>query len=200
MGKWFVNLYDPFMAPFEKKKFKTIRKHLIQQAEGHVLEIGSGTGVNFPFYKEALHVTRVTAIEPDPSMLDKSLSKIKDLSKVHAYLGDAQKLPFPDHTFDTVVGTLVFCTIPDPEKALSEIQRVLKPEGKLLLFEHVRLNHFFLSRLQDLLTPLWKQVCHGCCLNRNTLQIVTEAGFHAKKVDSTYKGLFLTMELISSKS
>jgi ubiquinone/menaquinone biosynthesis C-methylase UbiE len=95
------------------------------KAEGRVLEIGSGTGVNFPFYNNA---TQVDAVEPNAFMAKKSLDRRK-LAKIpiHTYLVKAEQLPFPDNTFDSVVGTLVFCTIPEPLKALKEIHRVSKP-------------------------------------------------------------------------
>jgi ubiquinone/menaquinone biosynthesis C-methylase UbiE len=181
------------MMPLEKNKFQTIRKHLISEAMGRVLEIGSGTGANFLFYDK---VSSVVAIEPNPDMLKKSIPKAqKQHVSIHPHIGDAETLSYPDHSFDTVVGTLVFCTIPNPDKALNEIRRVLKPGGKLLLFEHVRLNHSSLGILQDLLTPAWKRFCDGCCLNRNTLQLTKRAGFHVGKVDSIYKGLFLIIQL-----
>lgn len=186
------------MAPLEKKKFKKIRKRLISKAKGHVLEIGSGTGVNFPFYVNATHVT---AIEPNSDMLKRSCSKARNhFVPIQMHLGKADDLPFPDNTFDTVVGTLVFCTIPDSKKALAEIQHALKPDGKLLLFEHVRLNHSVLGKTQDLLTPLWKRMCDGCCLNRDTLQMVKNAGFHVDSVESIYNGLFLIMQVSNPKA
>lgn len=193
MGKWFPKVYDFLMAPLEKNKFKKVRKRFIAQAKGQVLEIGSGTGVNFPFYEKASHVT---AIEPNPEMLKRALPKVTESPvTLETCLGKAERLSFPENTFDTVVGTLVFCTIADPEKALAEIRRVLKPDGKLLLFEHVRMNHRVLGKAQDVLTPVWKRFCDGCCLNRDTLQAAKDAGFHAEQVESFYNGLFVLAEL-----
>jgi ubiquinone/menaquinone biosynthesis C-methylase UbiE len=120
-----IHVYDLLMKPLEITRFSGIREKLISNAEGRVLEIGSGTGVNFPLYKYA---TQVDAIEPNSYMRNKSLERMK-LTKIpiQTYLVKAESLPFPDSTFDTVVGTLVFCTIPDPLKALNEVRRVCKP-------------------------------------------------------------------------
>jgi ubiquinone/menaquinone biosynthesis C-methylase UbiE len=197
LGKWFPTVYDTLMAPLEKRRFKTIRRDLIAQAEGRVLEIGSGSGVNFPFYEKA---ARVTAIEPNPTMMKRSLPKARNaLVPIDTYLGKAERLPYLENTFDTVVGTLVFCTISEPQNALNEIQRVLKPGGKLLLFEHVRMNHAILSNMQDVLTPVWKHVCDGCHLNRDTLTLVRKTDFDVENVQSIYNGLFLVIESLNQK-
>ncbi|NTZ19050.1 class I SAM-dependent methyltransferase [Paenibacillus sp. JMULE4] len=108
--------------------------------------------------------------------------------------GDAQKLPYPTNSFDSIVGTLVLCTIPDPAKALAEIHRVCKPEGTILIFEHVRLNHLVLGKIQDWLTPVWKRLCVGCHLNRNTLETVEQAGFRVVQTTSMCRELFLVIE------
>lgn len=192
MGKWFPAIYDRMMAPLEKRQFKTIRSQLIAQAQGRVLEIGSGTGVNFPLYKRA---SRVSAIEPNPAMLKRSLPQIKMARvPIDTHIAKAENLPYSENTFDTVVGTLVFCTIPNPERALNEIQRVLKPEGELLLFEHVRMEQIGLARMQEVLTPVWKRLCDGCHLNRDTLGLIGKAGFQIENVQSIYNGLFLVIK------
>lgn len=181
------------MAPLEQKKFKHIRKELLNSAKGKVLELGSGTGINFPLYS---NVDEVIAIEPSQSMIDKSLSKHKlavvPIKIIHA---SAENLPFEDHTFDTVVATLVFCTIPNVEKAITELKRVCKPDGQILLFEHVKMENAVLSRLQEALTPFWKKVCDGCCLDRETLQSFTTQGLKVERVKQYYKDLFIVAEL-----
>ena len=105
----------------------------------------------------------------------------------------AEALPFPDHTFDTVIGTLVFCTIPEPRQALCELQRVSKPAGTALLFEHVRVHHPLAGRLQDWLTPVWERLAGGCHLNRDTLALLTQAGFDVTCIEPHYKELFLVI-------
>lgn len=197
MGKWFSRLYDPLMGPLERRGFGNIRKSLIGKAQGDVLEIGSGTGFNFPYYERA---QKVIAIEPESLMREKSLPRAQNASvPIDVISAGAEELPFPDNTFDTVVGTLVLCTIPDAPKALQEIRRVCKPDGQVLFFEHVRLDHPFLGRLQDWLTPTWKRLCDGCHLNRNTLAMIKEAGFKFTRVERHFKDIFLVIESVNKK-
>lgn len=196
MGKWFPRLYDTLMGPFERRGFGAIRRQLIQKASGEVLEIGSGTGLNFPFYVNA---KKVTAIEPEPLMKQLSLPRAQQ-AHVHIEVlsADAENLPFPDNHFDSVVCTLVLCTIPDPIKALEEISRVCKPDGQLFLFEHVKMDHHpFLGQLQERLTPLWRRLCDGCHLNRPTLELVKQAGFKVIHIKRYYKDIFLVAEAIN---
>jgi ubiquinone/menaquinone biosynthesis C-methylase UbiE len=191
MGRWFAAFYDMMMAPLERGGFQDIRKSLLRQARGTVLEIGAGTGANFPSYTEAAHVI---ALDPDPSMVERSFPRATHATvPIEVIVARAEALPFPDHTFDTVVGTLVFCTIPEPRQALGELRRVSKPGGTALLFEHVRVHHRLAGRLQDWLTPIWKQVAGGCHLNRDTLALLTQAGFDVTCIAPHYQGLFLVI-------
>ncbi|WP_188456537.1 class I SAM-dependent methyltransferase [Virgibacillus oceani] len=195
MGNWFPFVYDMTMKPLERTKFKKIRTKLINEAEGRVLEIGSGSGINFPYYKNAV---RVDAIEPNPMMKKRSYKNIKkSQTSIQTYSVKAEKLPFADNTFDSVVATLVFCTIPKPIQALNEIHRVTKPGGKILLFEHVRMNQAFLGKTQDVLTPLWKKVCDGCHLNRDTLGLLEKSNLTIVNVEFFYKGLFLSIACVN---
>jgi ubiquinone/menaquinone biosynthesis C-methylase UbiE len=184
----FAKWYDFFMSPLEQRKFKRIRSELLKSASGRVLELGSGTGINFPLYH---NVDTVIAIEPSQPMIDQSIIKQKaavvPIEIVHA---SAENLPFEDHTFDTVVATLVFCTIPNVEKAINELKRVCKPDGKVLLFEHVKMENAALSKMQESLTPFWKKVCDGCCLDRETLREFTNQGLKIERVEHFYKDLF----------
>ncbi|GLO65071.1 class I SAM-dependent methyltransferase [Oceanobacillus kimchii] len=195
MGKWFPSIYDLLMRPLEQTKLKKIRKTLVSQAVGRVLEVGSGTGVNFPHYLDA---TRVDAIEPNPLMKERALKRTERARiPIQTYLVKAEKLPFADNTFDTVVATLVFCTIPEPMKALQEIQRVSKPNAKILFFEHVRLDQASLGKTQDILTPLWKKICDGCHLNRDTLELIKQSNLSVLKVDSYFNGIFLSIKCLN---
>lgn len=193
MGKWFPKVYDTFMAPLEKRpSFQHMRKHLVQNAEGHVLEIGAGTGVNLDFYPSK--VTKLISSDPNPNMVEIAHQKKTVASiPVEFQVADAEDLPFPPEAFDTIVGTLVFCSIPHPVIALKEVERVLKPGGKLLLFEHVQLPQPFLRKTQDLLTPIWKHLCDGCHLNRDTLELIQASPFHISEVSSVYKALFISI-------
>ncbi|WP_412968202.1 class I SAM-dependent methyltransferase [Fredinandcohnia sp. 179-A 10B2 NHS] len=197
MSKVFPKFYDIAMKPLEVGRFKQIRKSLLQKAKGRVIEIGSGTGVNFPLYR---NVESVTAIEPSQYMIELSKSN-KELASVPIEIvqASAETLPFGDHTYDTVVATLVFCTIPNVRKALHEIKRLCKPNGKILLFEHVKMNNPILAKLQDLLTPAWSKICDGCCLNRETVNVLQQEGFQITNITSFYKGLFVVIEIENTK-
>ncbi|MDR6226851.1 class I SAM-dependent methyltransferase [Desmospora profundinema] len=197
MGKWFATFYDMWMGPLERKAFGRIRKKLLVKARGKVLEIGSGTGLNFPHYR---HAVTVTAVEPDPTMVRLSEQRAKNTPvPIQIITAGAEDLPFPDDSFDTVVGTLVLCTIPDPDKALREIRRVCRPGGRILFFEHVRVTHPILGRIQDWLTPVWKRFCDGCHLNRHTLEQIERSGLHVIRVERYFQDIFLVIEAASQK-
>lgn len=198
MGNLFPRLYDSFMTPLEKRPvFHSTRKHLIEEASGEVLEIGAGTGINFPFYNQS--VRHVLATDPNPEMVIRLSSKSASCAApIDIQLANAESLPHPASSFDTVVGTLVFCSIPHPEKALEELNRVLKPGGKLLLFEHVKLSNPMLQAAQNLLTPLWKHLCDGCHLNRETVSLIDMSPFVLEQVIPIYKGLFVSISATKS--
>jgi ubiquinone/menaquinone biosynthesis C-methylase UbiE len=194
MGNWFPRLYDSFMSPLEKRPvFQNTRKQLVVQASGDILEIGAGTGINFPFYTS--NARHVLATDPDPEML-KRMTQKKDLCAVpiDVQTANAESLPFSASAFDTVVATLVFCSISKPQRAIEELYRVLRPGGQLLLFEHVRMDHPALHKAQDLLTPLWKHLCDGCHLNRDTLSLINNSSFSVDQVIPIYKGLFISIK------
>ncbi|MDN3437814.1 class I SAM-dependent methyltransferase [Planococcus sp. APC 3900] len=192
MAGLFPHLYDTAMQPLEKMRFEKIRSGLVRKAEGRVLEIGFGTGANFRYYR---NVERVDAIEPNPAMSRQAIKRIKKAQiPIATYQTTAENLPFADNSFDTVMATLVFCTIPNPEQALREIQRVSKPGAKILMFEHVIMDQKIFGKTQVALTPLWKKLCDGCHLDRDTLWLVANSGLKVDKVTSYYKGLFLTIE------
>lgn len=198
MAIWFPSAYDFVMSPLEKLKFKNIRKELLRGLKGRVLEVGSGTGINFPLYEKG-YVEQVHAIEPDKMMIEKSEERMKKARvPIQLHIESAENLSFPDQSFDSVVATLVFCTIPDPAKAMQEVRRVSKPGAPVLFFEHVRMEQPFMGKMQDLLNPAWKRFADGCQLNRDTLSLVKEAGFEIKNVKSYYKGLFLVIECVNS--
>lgn len=165
-------LYDLALRPFARR-IDTLREELLSRSRGRVLELGVGTGLNLRFYPPGVEVT---GIEPDAAMLRRAKPRAAARA-VQLLEGDAQALPFADASFDTVVGTLVLCTVPDPALAMREARRVLKPQGRLLLLEHVRRNTPLAGRVLDALTPLWKHVAGGCHLNRDPSQHFAEAGF-----------------------
>ncbi len=164
--------YDFFMDPVEKAFLTKLRKKLLEEAKGKILEIGSGTGVNFELYNNH----QVVAIEPDKKLRDESLKKVNGRN-ITIISGDAENLDFDDNEFDTVVVTLVLCTIPDYKKSLLEIKRVCKKGGKILVLEHVRHRNKALALLQDILTPGWKKIALGCHLNRPTVEVIESLDF-----------------------
>ncbi|PID20733.1 SAM-dependent methyltransferase [Sporosarcina sp. P3] len=188
----FPTIYDIAMKPLEASRFKKVRTELVRNAQGEVLEIGSGTGINFPYYRQAKHVA---AIEPNPEMSRRASRRGRNAHvPITLYEAKAESLPFADHTFDTVISTLVFCTIPNPLLALKEIQRVSKPGATIIFFEHVKMKQPTLAKAQELVNPLWEKVCDGCQLNRDTLSMILDAGLYVEELESLYGGLFLSIQ------
>lgn len=166
------------------------REWVTDRAHGLVLEIGAGDGVNLVYYHPD---AQVIATEPDAESLE-LITEYEDnviLAQV-----DAETLPFPDATFDAVVGTLVFCTIPDAARALHEVRRVLKPNGSLRLVEHVRAKNPVGSALMHLVNPVWHCMTGGCNLNRDTLGAVRAAGFQILQVNRQKMGLILGIDAV----
>ena len=159
-----------------------MRKEIIDQAGGLVLEIGTGTGLNFPFYQPG-HVERVEAVEPDAAMLRYARGRLSTARvPIELKQARAEALPFADETFDSVVTTLVFCSVADPLKGLLEVKRVLKPGGLLLMVEHVRAQATPVACVQNALVPLTTRFAGNCHWNRNTASTVIRAGFQMKNL------------------
>ncbi len=147
------------------------------EAYGTVLEIGSGNGMNFFFYQKD-KVTRVEATEPDLAMLPYAKKSLAEASvPINIIQAPAEELPFAGETFDSAVATLVFCSVNDPVRSFQEILRVLKPEGTLFLFEHVRSYNTLSSGIQDLVVPLTTRLSGNCHWNRDTPSLLKQSGF-----------------------
>jgi len=191
--------YDRGMWLLERLSLRPLRQRVLAKAEGEVLEIGAGTGSNLPLYSVGV---RVTAIELRPAHLAAALRKAQDAGRaiVTAAAANAQWLPFGDAVFDTVVGTLVFCSINDPSAALAEIRRVLKPGGRLLLLEHVRGQTPVSRLLTDALHPLWFAMQGECHLNRETARTVTAAGFRVDHTEPHGRGLVQIIDAVAPAS
>jgi ubiquinone/menaquinone biosynthesis C-methylase UbiE len=175
-------LYDFASRKAEKGELGERRTDLLSGLEGEVLEIGAGTGLNLPHYENAI---RVVAVEPDTSMASRLRKRITAAKiPVEIVSGSAESLPFPDGSFHTVVATFVFCSVKDPAAALTEIRRVLAPEGRLVVLEHVR-GEAGLGRWQDRFTPLHRKLAGNCHLNRDTKRALAAAGFDATAVHET---------------
>jgi ubiquinone/menaquinone biosynthesis C-methylase UbiE len=179
----FAALYDTIGASMERRWMGGRRMRLLAGAHGAVLEIGGGTGANLAHYRG---VDRVTIAEPDPFMRKRIGPKLENARvPVEVSEAGAEALPFPDGSFDTVVSTLVLCTVPDQEAALDEVRRVLRPGGRLLFIEHVRAAGSA-ARWQDRLEPLWRRLLGGCHPNRDTVAAIEEAGFEIETFESFY--------------
>jgi ubiquinone/menaquinone biosynthesis C-methylase UbiE len=179
----FAALYDPIGASMERRWMGGRRRRLLAGARGAVLEIGGGTGANLAHYR---NVDRVTIAEPDPFMRNRIGPKLDEARvPVEVSAAGAEALPYPDGSFDTVVSTLVLCTVPDQEAALDEVRRVLRPGGRLLFIEHVRAAGSA-ARWQDRLEPLWRRLLAGCHPNRDTVTAIEEAGFEIETFESFY--------------
>ncbi len=181
--------YDRGMWLLERFSLTRLRRVILAEARGAVLEVGAGTGANLPLYDAGL---QVTAVELRPERLAAAARKARVAGRA-AELGvaaaDAHDLPFPAATFDTIVGTLVFCSIHDPLAALAELRRVLRPGGRLLLLEHVRGQTPLTRRLTDWLHPVWFAMQGECHLNRETAAAVAAAGFRVERAESHGRGL-----------
>lgn len=164
------------------------REWVTDKARGRVLEIGAGDGVNFPYYHSD---ARVIATEPDTESLELITESQDNVTIAQA---SAEELPFPDGSFDAVVGTLVFCTIPDAALALQEVKRVLKPGGSIRLVEHVRAKNPLGRVLMQVANPAWHWMTGGCNINRDTLDAVRSAGFRIMDVKQRKLGLILGID------
>jgi SAM-dependent methyltransferase len=169
-----AELYDGVMARLDAGVLAAPRRRLAQGLGGAVLELGCGTGAGFAAYPAG---ASVTALEPDPAFRRAAARAAREAAaRIEVRAGDARRLPFPDASFDAVLGALVLCSVDPPGGALAEAYRVLRPGGRLRLLEHVR--HPRWGHLQDATDPLWTAVeGRGCHLGRDTPAAVEAAGF-----------------------
>ena len=157
------------------------RRRLVENLEGEVLEVGSGTGFNFPYYRKA---SRVVALEPSDEMRKRSYERARRAAvPIDVVSGSGEQLDFPDDSFDAVVFALVLCTIPHPERAVWEAKRVLRPGGAIHFYEHVRSKDPKVARRQDLILKPWRFVNRGCHPNRNTLETIRAAGLNLEETE-----------------
>jgi ubiquinone/menaquinone biosynthesis C-methylase UbiE len=181
-GRIFSGMYDHMMARTERAGLSEHREALVSSASGDVLEIGAGTGGNLSFYGD--QVRSLTLTEPEKPMVRRLEKHIAERHPGATLLrAPAEDLPFNDDSFDTVVSTLVLCTVDDQPRALREVSRVLKPGGRLLFIEHVRSDDEKLARMQDRMLPINVRIGHGCHCNRPTLEGIRSAGFSVSSLD-----------------
>ncbi len=178
-------LYD-FMEILPERRYKPWRERLWSLVKGpKVLEVGVGTGKNMGFYPNGL---QITGIDLTPGMLDRARIRADDLKlDVDLRIGDVQALDFPDETFDSVVATFVFCSVPDPMLGLGQLVRVVKPTGQVILMDHVRSEQPLFGMLMDALNPIVVRIT-GANINRRTVENVREASLVIDHVEALGMG------------
>ncbi|MEA1960685.1 MAG: methyltransferase domain-containing protein [Bacillota bacterium] len=188
--------YDSFNAGLEFIGLRKFRKNLVRQASGKVLEVAAGTGVNFEYYRS---ISALTAVDLSPQMLKIALQRAGKLDLViEVSEMDAENLEFPDQYFDTVVSCLSTCTFTDPVKALKEMNRVCRSDGRILLLEHGRSDNCWLSRIQDRTAKKWAEMV-ACHWNRDTMEIIRQSGLSVFEVRKHWLGIVNVIIAVPNK-
>ena len=163
-----------------------MRQLVVPRAQGRVLEVGIGTGLNLRYY-DRCRVTHITGLDPALQLHPLAQERIAQAGLPGDLVGlSAEKIPLPDASFDTVLLTYTLCTIPDPQAALLEMKRVLAPTGKLLFCEHGRAPDASVQRWQERLQPLWGPLAGGCHLGRDIPALLRAAGFTLPDLQTRY--------------
>lgn len=177
-------IFAAFWGRFGHRQVSPFRASVVGPAQGHVLELGAGTGENLGAYRSA---ERITLTEPDPYMLRRAEARVRQTAlPIEMMAAAAERLPFPDHSFDTVVATLVFCSVEDPDAAFAEVRRVLKSGGTFRFLEHVRADTPFRAWFQDVSAPVQGWLGAGCHPNRDTLGTMRRAGLEIVELTKPY--------------
>jgi len=182
----FARFYDRLFDSIEKGGLADMRREMVSDATGSTLELGAGTGHNLAHYPDT--VTTLVLTEPDPHMATRLRARLQHEGApagIDATVDEvsAEELPYADGSFDTVVSTLVLCTVPDPARALSEVRRVLAPGGSLIFVEHVRADGGVRAWMQDRLERPWGFFAGGCHPNRPTGELLGDAGLRVERLD-----------------
>ena len=188
-SRTFAAIYDPVLWVGERVGMRAHRRDLLRQARGLTVELGSGTGLNLRHYPD--DVDELVLTEPEPAMRARLERKVRRAGGSARVLdAPAERLPFADGSIDTVVSTLVLCTVDAPDLALREVTRVLRPGGQLLFLEHVRAESPTLASWQDRLVGPWRRFAEGCHCNRATVELIAECELHIDDVrEASWRGM-----------
>lgn len=202
MNRLTASIYDRMLRRSQNAGLAEMRREALREARGEVLEIGAGTGLNLAAYPRE-GITRLVLTEPSEAM-SRHIDAKRELAPVvpEVVAARGEKLPFPDASFDTVVGTLVLCEPKDPAAVVAEIARVLKPGGRYLFLEHVRSDDPKLARSQDRWAPAWRAASGGCNCNRSTLATIDAGGLdiERKRIGTFPKTPKITRPLLSGSA
>jgi len=188
-----TNVYERYVLPrlldraMQRKTDMAERARLVPRATGTVLEIGAGSGLNLPFYGAA--VERLYAVDPSVEfwvMAKPRLAKVR--FPVEFLPASAEQIPLRDSSVDTIVSTWTLCSVPDPDRALREMRRVMRPSGIFIFVEHGRAPDHRVEAWQNWLNPIWTRIAGGCNLNRSVDRLIERAGFQIIEIERGYKG------------
>lgn len=183
-----VSFYRDYILPpivnfvMSNRELVGYRRRCLSMARGRVLEIGIGSGINLPLYGR--EVSAIYGIDPSAGLLGRAAKQ--QARKPLLIRGSAETTPFETESFDTIVTTWTLCSIPDASRALREMGRILRSDGRLLFVEHGLAPDRQVTRWQNGLTPCWKFLSGGCHLNRKIDALITAAGFHIEQLDTGY--------------
>ncbi len=187
-----MGLYQDHVLPrlihlaMRQRNLAAYRARLIPAAQGRVLEIGIGSGLNLPYYGTI--VEQVIGLDPSPKLLAMAREAARRRTSIPLEFveNSAEAIPLYNRSIDTVVTTWTMCSIPDVQRALGEMRRILKPGGRLLFVEHGRSPDPGVRDWQDRLTPVWRRVGGGCHLNRAISELIEGAGFRIERIETGY--------------
>jgi|TARA_B100001094_G_C17940859_1_gene675522 ubiquinone/menaquinone biosynthesis C-methylase UbiE len=187
-----MSLYEKYVLPkflncaCGSKPISYQRKKVVPMAEGKVLEIGIGSGLNLPFYDKS-KLDELWGLDPSEGLSEMAKQVAdEEAMEVNFISAGAEEIPLPDNHFDSVLVTYTMCTIPEVDRANKEIQRVLKSNGKMIFCEHGLAPDKNIKKWQNRINPFWKKLAGGCNINRNIPSVIQESGFDIIDLEEMY--------------